>query len=1235
MKILRIRGKNLNSLATFDLDFAQAPLQDAALFGLTGPTGAGKSTILDALCLALYRQTPRLQAGKAADVEDMDITAADPRNYLRKGTAEAEATVDFQVHGQHFRARWNVKRAHGKVTGALQNDTHVLEKIDAEGLAQVLHDQRSTVAMEVAKLTGLGYAQFSRAVLLAQGEFAELLRAKAADRADLLEKLTGGEIYARIGTQAFVENRLYEDAQKDVRLLLDTVQLATDEERQTWQMALETAQTQIQQLETRQETLVQARTWHENHQQLEHNLQQGQELWTRATQRQTEVEGLRQQVAEVEAVQPLATGLLTRDQDAAQVLAKTRDQIQAETQAVAAKQQMEQAAEHLPAAQTVHQRVLAEKQALEPHLRAASELDGGLQNQRQLAQNQEMAAQAAEQERRTAQDLAHRAEQARNRLQTDRDGLETRLQADVRGAQLLEILPELRADLRRLQQQREALKPVQREVAATALKLPVVEKNHRTALENVQKQELERRQAVATAEQLGEEARLQVVAELRAQWTAVQKQLTARLAVQKIAQTLEESLKRLQETEALVAQSRRQQADLLAQEPGLKAQEQLHRGALEQAERATHKARELLGLERFVPLLEAEKPCPLCGSHAHPAPQQPGSAQPLLKALEVQTQEAHERLTATQTQFLKVQADLHATGDMLERQQRAVTAEQQAVEAVQKQWPPQERLPQNLAEVLELQTVLTTELGNLQLAEEAARQKLESAETLQARHGAAQTLVMQLTGELTRLQGLERQAESALVAVKTALQTAQTEHLRLEDEGKTLELALEPLWKLNRPWQQANVQELEVQLDAQMHQVLELRAELQRKTAEVQEAQTAAELARQTLTDKTETAKKEREKAETEQGKWAELQTQRAQLLGGKSVAVVQADMARAEQTAQQAVKAAEELHAGLREKWQTARALAEQLAVQLEELRKQAMETEKAWQDLLEHSGLAEAEVRARLAVTREQQAQWRAQVRESDEAVLAAKEGLRLQQEALAKHGQPPEQAQTLEEAETQLETAKELLDEARTVAARHRQQLAADEEARQKTRTLATRQTELLELGRPWKALSERIGSADGKRLKNRAQGIAFAWLVESANAHLQQLRPRYALKPTGANGLDLLVMDRDQGDVLRPVNMLSGGETFLVSLALALGLSSLASGPQTGGAQCDFLFIDEGFGTLDAETLDVAFGALESLQASGRRVGVVTHVEEAKERLTARIDVVPVGGGLSQVRVREVN
>jgi exonuclease SbcC len=188
--------------------------------------------------------------------------------------------------------------------------------------------------------------------------------------------------------------------------------------------------------------------------------------------------------------------------------------------------------------------------------------------------------------------------------------------------------------------------------------------------------------------------------------------------------------------------------------------------------------------------------------------------------------------------------------------------------------------------------------------------------------------------------------------------------------------------------------------------------------------------------------------------------------------------------------------------------------------------------------------------------------------------------------------------------------------------------DSQARARMAEIKVALGERREKAHVWNRLEELIGSADGARFRRFAQSLTLLHLIQLANRHLADLHPRYELQRAPGSDLVLQVVDRNMADEVRGVHSLSGGERFLVSLSLALGLASMSSGR---GIKIESLFIDEGFGALDSNSLAMAVSVLEQLQATGRRVAVISHVDELKERIAVRVEVTPVGSGRSTVQV----
>lgn len=164
--------------------------------------------------------------------------------------------------------------------------------------------------------------------------------------------------------------------------------------------------------------------------------------------------------------------------------------------------------------------------------------------------------------------------------------------------------------------------------------------------------------------------------------------------------------------------------------------------------------------------------------------------------------------------------------------------------------------------------------------------------------------------------------------------------------------------------------------------------------------------------------------------------------------------------------------------------------------------------------------------------------------------------------------------------------------------------------------------------WERLNALIGSADGKKYRTMAQAITFEHVIQYANAKLQLLQERYMLTrgEQNLNNLNLKIIDNYQGGEARAIQNLSGGESFIVSLSLALGLAQMSS----QNVQVDSLFLDEGFGTLDEENLDTALSTLASMQQEGKLIGVISHISLLKERITTQINIIPEYSGKSMLQ-----
>ena len=253
MKILAIRGRNLASLeGDFEIDFTVEPLLSAGIFAISGPTGAGKSTLLDTMCLALFARTPRTDQAKEnnvklQDVSNEQLSQSDPRFLLRRGTSSGFAEVDFMaLNGHRYRTRWSVARARDKENGRLQNPRLALYNLDKEEEEQ---GTRSDLQARIIDLIGLSFEQFTRSVLLAQNDFSTFLKAEQGEKASLLEKLTGTELYSAISRQIFERNARAKEAFDLIQTRIQGIELLTDEEENDLRIRLAGTEKELQRVE--------------------------------------------------------------------------------------------------------------------------------------------------------------------------------------------------------------------------------------------------------------------------------------------------------------------------------------------------------------------------------------------------------------------------------------------------------------------------------------------------------------------------------------------------------------------------------------------------------------------------------------------------------------------------------------------------------------------------------------------------------------------------------------------------------------------------------------------------------------------------------------------------------------------------------------------------------------------------------------------------------------------------
>lgn len=250
MKLLQLNIHNIASIEDATIDFSQGPLADTEVFLITGKTGSGKSTILDAICLALYAKTPRMidQKDKEQSIDSDKLKLTSPRQLLRKNTGEGYVSLLFiGNNGVQYKATWAVHRARNKADGTIQDKEWNLENLSNNTILNKVGDIESEIQIAV----GLDFSQFCRTTLLAQGEFTKFLNSNDNEKAAILEKITGVDIYTKIGKKIYSKWSNIKAQYERLQDKVGDVQLLTKEEQQeltTQQQQLQADSQQLQEL---------------------------------------------------------------------------------------------------------------------------------------------------------------------------------------------------------------------------------------------------------------------------------------------------------------------------------------------------------------------------------------------------------------------------------------------------------------------------------------------------------------------------------------------------------------------------------------------------------------------------------------------------------------------------------------------------------------------------------------------------------------------------------------------------------------------------------------------------------------------------------------------------------------------------------------------------------------------------------------------------------------------------
>ena len=1154
MKILALRLKNLNSLkGEWTLDFRQPPFAGNGLFAITGPTGAGKSTLLDAICLALYHQTPRLPS-----------VGASCNDLMTRHTADCLAEVTFEVQGSLYRAFWSQRRARDKVDGALQPPKVELAQIDAAtGTGTILTTHSNEKLKRIATLTGLDFERFTKSMLLAQGGFAAFLEAKANERAELLEELTGTEIYGQISQAVFERARDARQALERLQAQADGMQLLSPEAHTALLAEADSLQTTLVELQAEHSQVLAQHQWLQQVAQAQHAAQAADAAHAQAQQALDEAAPALQRLARSTPAQAL------------QPLYQAWQQAQAAHTDTAVQCQQLQAQLH---------QAQASQHALYHHAHALAQEE---------AQQTQAALVALQHEQQQVQDdLCTHAAHAQ--LGTHLSGWRQQLaQHAARAQQLATLQHDASEEKKHIHSLHTQLAAQEAQVSATAQ----AEQQAQHTLQQAQD---------ALAQHLAAQGPGTTLATLRARWQASHSQVHQWQQLQALAAQRRQHATQhtaLQQAEQESQAAATQQAQTLEH---LRAQGRLQAELVASQRQVLAQELRIHSLQAHRQALQPGEACPLCGAHDHPAIAAYTALQP--SRTQHALAQAEQALAALQAQEAQQQADLAATHtrlNVLQAQQQQLA---QATQADATSW-------QALCAALGDNApgpagwhdahALATAHASCSAHSAALAQALHTAEAheqaiAQAREAAHQRahVLQQAQHQLAALQQAEREAQARLHTVlqqQTTLQAAldaQTAalHQALASAGLPLPGADPSTW-------------------------------LQAREAEWQHWQ-AAHARLQQLTPELAVQTRVCSAASTEAATWAE----RSANLATPSDAAPSTQPSTQPSALPNTLPACTQAVAATAEQLASLQGQLLQAQASLQALQRAQENAHATWLQALQASPLTD-EAAYHQALLPEAE---RAQLQALHERLHSAlQRHATLQADAHARAAALQAQAVTDASAaaiQERLHTLEEVrhAHSARLGAAQARLNDDAQRRSQQAAllATIAT-QTQDCDL---WQRLDALIGSAKGDKFRRFAQGLTLEHLLHLANRHLARLHGRYLLRRKATGELELDIVDSWQGDVARDTRTLSGGEAFLVSLALALALSDLVSSKTS----IDSLFLDEGFGTLDGDTLEVALGALDALNASGKMIGIISHVQALQERIPVQIRV-DKGAGVGHSRL----
>ena len=1143
MKILNIHFKNINSLeGESRINFEQAPFSDTGVFAITGPNGSGKSSILDVITLGLYGETFRF-----------DRPAS---HVMTKHTADSFAEIEFSLSGEKYQSSWHAQRADGNPESELlPPEMQLIRLQDGEVLASTHHE----VCARMTEITGMNFRNFTRSIMLAQGDFAAFLNALDSERMDILEKIISTDIYADYKKEVIDKA---ENAQQELDRLkqdLAAIQLLDPAKQEACEHDLIDFNEQLSELQEEQ-----------------NRLQQQQAL-------QITITALKRQIVEQEKALANAQAQVEKTQAILDRIAASQDALIFKDDIEALKDKNHDIRQGKSALDDFQ----GELKQLKDHLGDKTAPDGLAQlsftEQQQKLENirTQVGQYSLNSQSETAhwQSLVAQSAEKQSVLAT----VNTWLEEHAADAVLLTGFLDELGRLKKLRAEVADLSGKQKTFTKQSKKTLETLKNNAAALDKEQK-----KQAQLKHQLQADEKALEAIAQGNTpdDMNALKVEQQERVKDFQTLYTLAQKNQLLTGGSGFFSLFRRKEQpdhDTEALDLDLdKLRLEIKRE--ENIKRALDEKIILEGLlKKMAPdriHLVDGKPCPFCGALQHPYAKYPPALSNSKQALIDQKAKVRSLIEKANTIRVKI--------SVAQKHSEKNQARQIELQQTREHW-------------LTLCNRLNIVSHDLDITKLGLMKELIKKET----HELTE-IVSFITKYKNKQAGIEKLKASIAKSITTIEQLQlSTQQLGSSTEGLTQEQRdIEAAF--------ARSQQEEKQLADKVLQQLTLLGEkmpakapedalFDRLNVRLREYHGYASR-QKSLTEELAALEAKQAACQTEITRSTELlDVYTGQLQSEETIALhlalieKQKLIADKEQLLAQLESEAASLHQALEEKMQATQFASLHDISEILELMENQPELERQRAEL-------EQEIDAKTIELAASNTQLEADANALDSTFNATEieEQLRRIAEKIAIAGMEAQHLERLLSEQTQLRQAydAELL--------RLQQQEAASQ---------------------PYLAEAALLATESGMAFRRRVQARVADKLLSQTNAILEKISGRYYLRQAPSEqGLALEVEDTYQANVRRLPKTLSGGESFVVSLALALGLSELAN----NGRSVDSLFLDEGFGNLDAESLYTVISTLESLHTHGKKVGVISHVEAVQKRFKAQLQVVKKPNGMGELK-----